>query len=768
MMIAISFQGWRLNHTNWLETGFLALLPSSERNPEIARAIRQLNESRDSKVIWLVGAATSEAAVGHAKALTKKLEQSGFFKPQQPNQTQFIERYRLLFPYRYQLLDATTREALQDSPDRLLKQNLQILYGPVGQSAATRLEQDPLLLFQRYFTALNPLRLGLKDGIPYVQEQGYFWALLASDLTDSQLKLDKLETLLALVQNEKQHIKAAGGNLLATGMALFTAAGADSAKQEISTIGLGSSIGILALLLLTFRSLRPIILSFIAIGSGLVAGLVISVLAYGKIHIITLVFGASLIGVADDYALHYVCDSVGNKHWQPTRALKALWPGLVFGLLANLLSYAGLVFAPFPGLREVALFSASGLLFSWLTVVLLFPLCLHRFKPEHRPALLRLADYWQRHWPAWLLRHRRLLTAVSAAVLIGGIWQLNPQDDVRHLQSPSAELQDATEKIKQLMHFSRDNQFFLVTGANISEWRSNEQNLLAGLQLAVQRHQLASYQGLAEYWPDERAQEQNYRLLTDGLYHNGKAADYMAGLGFSADAIETELKQFDAAKGRTITFTDWLATADDSLRSLWLSCENDRCTSITALSGISDIAAVSSLKSLPGITWVDQVHDLNSLFVRYRIRASLLLIGAFSLVFAGLSIRFGWRNALTISSIPVFSALMSLAMSGWFNQMFGLFNLFALLLVLGIGTDDAVFFFMAKRNDDPAVSPAKDSHDKRATTALAVTLSAVTTLLAFGLLAASSTEVVHAFGFTVAAGIITALLCSPLAGYKKA
>jgi predicted exporter len=171
---------------------------------------------------------------------------------------------------------------------------------------------------------------------------------------------------------------------------------------------------------------------------------------------------------------------------------------------------------------------------------------------------------------------------------------------------------------------------------------------------------------------------------------------------------------------------------------------------------------------LPDVTWVDQVDDLNSLFARYRIRASLLLISAFCMVFVGLGFRFGWRNALTITSIPVFAALASLAISAWFHQMFGLFNLFALLLVLGIGTDDAVFFFMAKRPDRASTSADKDLHDKRATTALAVTLSALTTLLAFGLLAASSTEVVHAFGFTVASGITTALLCSPLAGYKKA
>jgi predicted exporter len=106
-------------------------------------------------------------------------------------------------------------------------------------------------------------------------------------------------------------------------------------------------------------------------------------------------------------------------------------------------------------------------------------------------------------------------------------------------------------------------------------------------------------------------------------------------------------------------------------------------------------------------------------------------------------------------------------MTGWCNQLFSLFNLFALLLVLGIGVDDAIFFFMADPSRKLDNSLTSDCESRRTTTSLAVTLSALTTLLAFGLLAISSTEIVHAFGFTVATGILTALLCSPLVGYRE-
>ncbi len=522
----------------------------------------------------------------------------------------------------------------------------------------------------------------------------------------------------------------------------------------------------IVLMLLTFRSPRPLMLSFLAIGSGLFAALVVSVLVFGKIHIITLVFGASLIGVADDYALHFVCDSFGSKNWQPRNGLCYIFPGLVIGLLTNLLSYAGLVFSPFPGLQEVALFSAIGLLVAWLTVVLLFPLLLTGFKPDHEPVILKIANYWQQHWPIWLIKNRRWIIPLLVVFILGGLWQLSPRDDVRLLQSAPTTLMETADKIKQLLRISQENQFFLVSGSNLNDWHQNEQQLLKHLKTLILQNKLSAYQGLSDYWSDKHTQKTNYQLLDNTLYKSGLVKDYMTGLGFNDKAINAELKQFSDAKNKSILLPDWLATTDEAKQQLWMGCNEERCLSRVALTGITDLSALSALQNLQGVTWVDQVEELSSLFARYRIWVSLLLTAAYLLVFTGLGFKFGWRNALNITSIPVVAALVSLAMMGWFNQLFSLFNLFALLLVLGIGVDDAIFFFMADDSRKKQASLDSDREDKRISTSLAVTLSALTTLLAFGLLAISSTEIVHAFGFTVATGILTALLCSPLVGHR--
>jgi predicted exporter len=761
-LLIIGVLGSRVLVTDWLETGFLALLPVSEQKPEIANAVQQHNKLLNRKVIWLVGAASSQQAITQARQLKQQLQQSELFNSlmlELPIQ-QTAKHYQQLFPYRYQLLDAQTKLTLEQNPKDLLRQNLQILYSPMAQMTASDLEHDPLLLFSRYFNAQNTLKLNTEQGIVVLHDDNRFWALLLSDLQDEHLQLDKLETLLTLVNNATAQIHAAGGELMVTGMPLFTAYGSDSAKQEISTVGVGSSIGVVVLLLLTFRSLRPLLLSSIAVGSGLFAALVISVLFFGKVHIITLVFGASLIGVADDYAIHFMCDSFGTKDWQPRQGLRYIFSGLVIGLCTNLLSYVGLVFSPFPALREVALFSAVGLLVAWLTVVLLFPLLLTGFKHTHEPVILKVANYWQQHWPNWLLKNKRWLVPIFLVFVVGGLLHITARDDVRLLQSAPAELLKTAEKIKQLLPVNQESQFFLVSGRDLNDWHHNEQQLLERLKLLTQQHQLINYQSISDYWTHEQDQHKNYQLLSKTLYESGLVKQYMSELGFSADAVNAEHKQFGEAKDKTISLAEWLKTADESKQQLWLGCDNNRCLSIVSLIGISDLSVFPALQNLQGVTWVDQVEQVSSLFARYRIRVTGLIIAAYIVVFIGLGLKFGWRNGLNITAVPITAALVALATMGWFNQLFSLFNLFALLLVLGIGVDDAIFFFMADKAQD-------EDHDKRVSTSLAVTLSALTTLLAFGLLAVSATEIVHAFGFTVAVGILTALVFSPLVGHRE-
>ena len=79
--------------------------------------------------------------------------------------------------------------------------------------------------------------------------------------------------------------------------------------------------------------------------------------------------------------------------------------------------------------------------------------------------------------------------------------------------------------------------------------------------------------------------------------------------------------------------------------------------------------------------------------------------------------------------------------------IYTIINLLALLLIVGVSLDYAIFRAFTRSEDQPATS-------------LAISLSAITSVLAFGMLGFSSTPLIAAFGQTIAIGLVFAYLLS--------
>jgi len=121
------------------------------------------------------------------------------------------------------------------------------------------------------------------------------------------------------------------------------------------------------------------------------------------------------------------------------------------------------------------------------------------------------------------------------------------------------------------------------------------------------------------------------------------------------------------------------------------------------------------------------------------------------LVFAALYVRYrghAWRILLP----TVLAGAFAIAALGWIGLPLQLFNVLALLLLLGVGIDYGIFLLEHR-------SEAGDG-DPRAW--MAVCLGATSTWLAFGLLGLSATPALRAFGLTLLFGIGAVWLLSPL------
>jgi predicted exporter len=225
--------------------------------------------------------------------------------------------------------------------------------------------------------------------------------------------------------------------------------------------------------------------------------------------------------------------------------------------------------------------------------------------------------------------------------------------------------------------------------------------------------------------------------------------EWLSGAGFRDADITSWLQ---AWPGTTLQLQAWLKTPlAVPFRYLWMGEDaHDGAASLVLPQGDVPSATLrGAAANLPGVTLVDKPASISDLFGRYRRYASVWLLAAIVLIVPVFAWRYGLRDVPRVLAPPVFGIALTLAMLGYLHQPLTLFHWMALMLVLGVGANYAVFL----REGEPHVV-----HRPGAMYA-SVLLSAITALLSFGLLALSSMPALRDFGLTLLLGIgFTALL----------
>ena len=149
-----------------------------------------------------------------------------------------------------------------------------------------------------------------------------------------------------------------------------------------------------------------------------------------------------------------------------------------------------------------------------------------------------------------------------------------------------------------------------------------------------------------------------------------------------------------------------------------------------------------------GVQFIEPLARINDTFHRIRVRATWLVILGYLLISALLVWRYGRREALRMLYPPLLALALTLGALGWLHEPLTIFVVVALILVLGLGRDYAVFL--------------REGGAERRAPALAVTLSALTMLCSFGLLVLSRIPAMHGFGLATLIGILASYLSAPL------
>ena len=753
LLAVLAMAGWQWRDGPPLSANLMDLVPGESPDALELSAEQRMQEPLNREMLVLVGSDDRQQAITRAQQIAEQWQASGVFEKVQWNLQADLPALReQLLRGRLAMLSRDDRTQLIAHPDAFIQQRVQTLFDPFTGFSLVPSQDDWLGLTGRIQNSQpqrGAVQLDIGSGALIADADGKSWVLLRARTHGNAFDMKLPLRVAALLEQSREQAAHDGVQLLAASGLLYAASGQQQATREITWVGGGATVGILLLLLLAFRRWR-VLLAFVPVLVGMLFGAVACVAFFGSMHVMTLVLGSSLIGVAVDYPLHYLSKSWSLKPWRSWPALRLTLPGLSLSLATSCIGYLALAFTPFPALTQIAIFSAAGLVGAYLSAVCLLPALLKGV--ELRPA------QWPLNIAQTLLNVREaLLKRLPTPALLGlllvfcaiGLWQLTSKNDIRQWVGAPPGLMAEAQAIARITGYQPTSQFFLVRADNEQQLLERHTALSERLDQLVHMEKLQGYLALNQLvgLPSE---QQHVRVALDQLPQHWQP---LLDLGVPETALQAELAQLKALPEQTI---------DDALRGplaepwrmLWLGKQEAGVAAMVSLQGLNNASLLRvQAEGLPGVQLVDRLGDLNTVFAATQISAAELKLLSCVLIVLLLIAPFGFGGALRIVALPLLAALCSLASLGWLGQPLTLFSLFGLLLVTAISVDYAIL--MREQIGGAAVS------------LLGTLLAALTTWLSFGLLAVSSTPAVSNFGLAVSLGLAFSFILAPWAGKQE-
>ena len=727
-----------------LNSSVLAMLPKQTLGAIPPALNDGFMQRLDRQLVWLVSPG-KKADPTVARAWLTQLQNSTLLaEVKGPMDAESQQAWGTFFwQHRNGLIDNDTRARLEHGGEAQAQWVLSQLYSAFSGVSGKELQNDPLMLTRgaQLAMAKSGQRLRLMDGWLVTQDaEGNYWYLIHGELAGQSFDMQQTHRLVTTLGTLENELKARfpQAQLLSRGTAFYSDYASQQAKKDISTLGAVTVLGVLLLIVAVFRSLRPLLLCLMSIGVGALAGTVVTLLVFGELHLMTLVMSMSIIGISADYTLYYLTERmVHGGESSPWQSLAKVRHALLLALLTTVVAYLLLMLAPFPSIRQMALFAAVGLSASCLTVIFWHPwLC--RGLPVRPVPALGLMLRWLAAWR----RNKKLSIGLPVALALfslAGAMTLRVDDDIAQLQALPQDILAQEKAMTALTGQSVDQKWFVVYGQSPQQTLERLEQFVPALAQAKANGWIADYRTLP--LNSLARQRQDLALLQ-------KATPTVIN-ALQRAGVTTANADLNAMP---VTVDEWLASpVSEGWRLMWLTQANGESAVLVPVSGVQNSAALGtlSLRHSAGIAWVDRKSSFNALFALYRHLLTGLLGVALAVIACGAIVRLGWRDglrSLVPSILSLGCGLATLTLSG---HTVNLFSLLALVLVLGIGINYTLFF------SNPRGTPI--------TSMLAITLAMLTTLLTLGMLVFSATQAISSFGIVLVSGIFTAFLLSPLA-----
>ncbi len=414
--------------------------------------------------------------------------------------------HAFLFDNRYLLSPAVTPERFSvEGLHVALEDSIDLLASSAGLLFKSMLPRDPtgemVLLLGQLNSASRPRMVdgawASRDGaraLLVVQTRA-----TGSDIDAQQYAMDAIRKAFETAPGATP-----AARLVMTGPGVFSVTSRETIKSQVSRLSVLSFLLITVLLLLVYRSFTVLVLGFLPVLTGVLAGITAVSLGFGAVHGITLGFGTALIGEAVDYSIYLFVQSgrssQDRRHW-----IRQFWPTIRLGVMTSLCGFAALLLSGFPGLAQLGLYSMAGLLAAAIVTRFVLPQLLpENFKIRDVTATgLLLSGLLRRaaalRWPA------AMLLLLSCAILFqhrDDMWN----DSISSLSPVPRAAVELDSGLRADVGAPDVRYLVVVSGASREAVLQSAERVSTMLQKQVDQGELAGFESPSRYLPSMATQ----------------------------------------------------------------------------------------------------------------------------------------------------------------------------------------------------------------------------------------------------------------------
>ena len=729
-----------------ISTSFTSMIPQGGVSESMLKAETAFTEGQNANVNIFVSGEDFASVRTKALNLYSRLQDCGAFDSIsiESSDLDTAELFSMVSDNVYRLLDEETQKRIESDPRAFQDDSLASIFGAFTVSSLSNLDTDPFLLSETIWLNLldkvgNLTPFSPKEGVLSAQVDGIWYVIISGTLSEESLSLAGKNSGIESIFRICDELSSDDGTEIScSGLAFHSYESASGAQREITIISVVSVVLILLMFFLLCRNFHILWLFAMSLAIATGSAVAALLLFFREIHVLSMIFGTTLIGTCIDYSIHSYMTLAQKADNEGFDLRKKLGKSLTVSFVSTELCYLVLLFSSYGILKQMAVISLVGLLSSYLVAMVLYPRLLTEkminrasfaAKPEKKISIPLLL-------PA---------LAIGATILLAvQIPRLSIRNDITSLYTPSERMLKGEETACKATGYLSTT-YAIVEGTDENDVLEKEYAFTKALEGLKTEGVITGYIATTSFVPPKSLQLSSLEASRALLPYLDEQCDILGVPEENKQGIIARLSD----ESRFFTSSSLSESIRSMLGSISLGEIDGRFYEVVVIQNSTDgdrIAEVAG--SFDGVEYFQTSKDVSRELDKLSALIFKMFIIAFVAIIIVLGVLFGWKKGLSMSLAPYTVLTATIGLMALLGFKLDFFVAVGLVLIVGLGLDYMVF-----------ARSEKNSGSKKA-----IFLSFVTTELSFGSLVFSSFTPVHIFGLTVFIGILVAFLCAIGAG----